>query len=184
MSAVDFVERSATEAVAIPFFGDTLALTTDAGLTWEPFQPPFSGSFPGLAGNATAAVPVTGGWVFGGDRNRILVATDGTLTPVSDDPASTVPRSGATLTAAPNPFNPATTLRFRTGAAGAVRLTVYDARGRQVRMLVNQQLSAGEHAARWDGRDDAGRAVAAGVYLARVTASSGEATTAKLMLAK
>jgi photosystem II stability/assembly factor-like uncharacterized protein len=184
MSAVDFVERSATEAVAIPFFGDTLALTTDAGLTWEPFQPPFSGSFPGLTGNATAAVPVTGGWVFGGDRNRILVAADGNLTPVSDDPASTVPRSGATLIAAPNPFNPATTLRFRTGAAGAARLTVYDARGRQVRMLVNQQLPAGEHAARWDGRDDAGRTVAAGVYLARVTASSGETTTAKLMLAK
>ncbi len=184
LSAVDFVLRDATEAVALPFFGAALALTTDAGLTWQPLQPPFSGPFPGQAANATAAVPIPGGWVFGGDRNRILVADAGNLTPVPDEMVGDVPRSGATLAAAPNPFNPATTLRFSTESAGTARLTIHDPRGRLVRTLVNDALPAGEHAARWDGRDDAGRATAAGVYLARLVDATGTATTTKLVLAK
>ena len=52
-----------------------------------------------------------------------------------------------------------------------VRLAVYDAFGRRVRMLrdgANQD--AGEYRLRWDGRDDAGRTVAPGVYLARLVA--------------
>jgi hypothetical protein len=106
------------------------------------------------------------------------------LTPVPDDPDPTVPRSGAALAIAPNPFNPATTLRFRTEAAGAARLTIHDPRGRLVRTLVSEALPAGDHAARWDGRDDSGRTVAAGVYLARLVDVAGTTMTAKLVLTK
>lgn len=44
-------------------------------------------------------------------------------------------------------------------------------------------LPAGAHAARWDGRDDAGRAVAAGVYFAALRCGDDRATL-KLMLLK
>ena len=64
----------------------------------------------------------------------------------------------------PNPFNPSTTIPFSMEAAGTVGLTVYDAAGRRIRNLASGTYGPGEHQARWDGTDDGGRAVAAGLY--------------------
>ncbi len=64
----------------------------------------------------------------------------------------------------PNPFNPGTTIAFELEKGQNVRLTVYNARGRAVRTLVDGYVSAGEQSAVWDGLDDAGRQPAAGVY--------------------
>jgi len=60
----------------------------------------------------------------------------------------------------------------RSGAAfgvfmpqdGAVQIRVYDVAGRQVGTVFTGQLSAGDHALRWDGRGSAGRPLAGGVY--------------------
>ena len=52
----------------------------------------------------------------------------------------------------------------------AARLDVVDVSGRHLRTLLAGELPAGEHVARWDGRDDAGRALGAGVYLVRLDA--------------
>jgi flagellar hook assembly protein FlgD len=57
-----------------------------------------------------------------------------------------------------------------------VQLLVYDAAGRRVRRLVSGASSAGLHDVPWDGRDDAGRAVASGAYLIRLVAPGGVAT--------
>ena len=71
----------------------------------------------------------------------------------------------------PTPSHGEATLRYVLSRAGSARLTLYDALGRRVRQLVPEsEQGAGEHRARWDGRDDAGRAVAPGVYLARLAA--------------
>ena len=69
----------------------------------------------------------------------------------------------------PNPFNPAVVipLDLATDAAG-VSLTVYDVLGRRVRQLWDGSLGAGSHRFVWDGRDAAGKAVAAGVYIYKV----------------
>ncbi len=72
------------------------------------------------------------------------------------------------LVAYPNPFNPRTLVRFEVGAAGPVSLRIFDARGRLVRDLVAADLAAGPHEVAWDGRDQAARPCAAGVYLARL----------------
>jgi hypothetical protein len=69
----------------------------------------------------------------------------------------------------PNPFNPATEIRFTLPADQAVRLVVYDVSGRLVKTLVDEARPAGDHAARWDGTDRSGRAVASGTYFARLT---------------
>ena len=74
---------------------------------------------------------------------------------------------------APNPFNPATTIRFSLAESGNARLAVYDISGRIVRTLVVGQLSAGEHDVVWDGADAAGRPVASGVYVYRLMTPSG-----------
>ena len=77
------------------------------------------------------------------------------------------------LANAPNPFNPSTRLRFALERAGTVALAVYDARGRLVRDLGAQAWPAGEHAVTWNGRDEAGRAAASGVYYVRLVGEDG-----------
>ena len=72
----------------------------------------------------------------------------------------------------PNPFNPATEIRFTIAMATQVTLEVFDIRGGRVAILIEAPLPAGSHAARWDGRDIAGRQVASGVYLYRLRAGS------------
>ena len=68
----------------------------------------------------------------------------------------------------PNPFTRSTTIRVGLVEAGRVRLAVYDLLGRQVVVLLEGQRSAGRYAVQWDGRDEAGRPVAAGLYLYRL----------------
>ncbi len=76
----------------------------------------------------------------------------------------------------PNPFARQTTLTFRLDRPGPVTLTLYDVRGRQVAVLVDDNLPAGEHQAVWDGAQ-AGRPLPAGVYVARLAGSGGNAIT-------
>lgn len=74
-----------------------------------------------------------------------------------------------------------TTLRFGLAVAGRASLALYDASGRRVRELTTGTLEAGEHAIRWDGRDEAGRAAAPGLYFARFE-TAGFAATRKLVV--
>ena len=87
------------------------------------------------------------------------------------------------LSCSPNPFNPRTTIRFELARAGAARLAVYDVCGRRVRTLLDGSLAAGSHEAEWDGRDDSGREVGSGVYLARLE-SGGVAAVARMGLVR
>lgn len=83
----------------------------------------------------------------------------------------------------PNPFNPQTTVTFTIPTAGAIRLDVFDARGRHVRTLADGVHAAGSRQVSWRGRDVAGRDVASGVYLLRLQ-SSGRTTMARAVLAR
>jgi hypothetical protein len=68
----------------------------------------------------------------------------------------------------PNPFNPATTIRFTLAKPGWIQLRIYDEHGRLRRTLIEGNCSAGSQQAVWDARDDAGRPVGSGVYLCRL----------------
>jgi hypothetical protein len=73
----------------------------------------------------------------------------------------------------PNPFNPQTNINFTTSEPGAVNLRIFDFRGRHVRTLIDRQLlPAGPQEKVWDGTDDSGRPLAAGVYFSQVNAGS------------
>lgn len=84
----------------------------------------------------------------------------------------------------PNPFNPRTTIEFALPAAQVVTLVIHDMGGRRISLLHDGMLSAGSHAIAWDGEDDAGRPVAAGVYAARMKTKDGEVRVAKLVLVR
>lgn len=180
-AASRFVRRNDREALAVGCEGSFCLFTADAGTTWQVVQPPLSSS-PGAGDLILAAAPTGDGWVLGGDCHRLLVARTATPTAVqdADRPRLAAPR----LLARPSPFNPATELTFTIAASTHATLAIYDPRGRQVRALPAGHLPAGDHTVRWDGRDDLGRALASGVYLARLTTSAGQAATARLVLVR
>ena len=68
----------------------------------------------------------------------------------------------------PNPFNPVTTISYELAENAHVTLRVFDVRGQLVRTLVSAPQVARRHQVIWDGRRDDGRAVASGIYFARL----------------
>lgn len=91
------------------------------------------------------------------------------------------PTASRLLKAWPNPFNPLTTIAYETETAGRVRVSIFDAAGRLVRILVDESRPAGRHEAVWNGSSRDGRAVASGVYYCRFEAN-GSSNTTKLIL--
>lgn len=75
----------------------------------------------------------------------------------------------------PNPFRPAparaasarneTIIAYSLPVATAAVLKIYNLNGQETRTLVNAPQAAGLHSLRWDGKDNLGMAVGAGVYL-------------------
>jgi hypothetical protein len=100
------------------------------------------------------------------------------MTPLLGPATTSVPDEKAKLRSAlmaenyPNPFAPATQIRYRIPRSSPVSVTVFDIQGNQVRALLSGlEQDAGEHTLRWDGRDEAGRDLPAGVYLYRIVAA-------------
>jgi len=70
----------------------------------------------------------------------------------------------------PNPFNPSTTIRFALTRREHTSLRIYDVAGREVRTLWDEPLGPGEHEIVWDGKGNAGRSQASGIYFLRFRA--------------
>jgi hypothetical protein len=83
----------------------------------------------------------------------------------------------------PNPFRDTSTLSFTLPEAGPVRVDVFDVSGRLVRALADGAMPRGAHALEWDGRNDSGHAVGAGVYFYRL-ATTAETFTKRAVLAR
>ncbi len=64
------------------------------------------------------------------------------------------------------------TVRFALPDTSPVRLAIYNLSGKEVRLLLAGYLPAGEHQARWDGRDNYGHAAGKGVYFYRLDSAS------------
>ncbi|HIE04541.1 MAG TPA: T9SS type A sorting domain-containing protein [Candidatus Latescibacteria bacterium] len=86
------------------------------------------------------------------------------------------------LHALPNPFRDGTTFRLRLPFGGKGFLRLYDVLGRPVRTL-RGTWHPGEIFLSWDGRDEGGRKVASGVYVARLEVG-GEVRTTKVLLVR
>jgi hypothetical protein len=83
----------------------------------------------------------------------------------------------------PNPFSPATVIRYDLPVPSEVSLRIFDVSGRHVKTLAAGEAPAGRHSVVWDARDEAGRAVSAGVYFYRLRAGIFDATR-RMMLIK
>ncbi|HUV36719.1 MAG TPA: M14 family zinc carboxypeptidase [Patescibacteria group bacterium] len=116
-------------------------------------------------------------------RSNLVFRTVDDLTPAVQPPAGTALSQNY-----PNPFNPVTTIRFTVGTdalngsgLATVFLAVYDCTGRRVAVLENVHRPPGPYEVRWEGRNDAGRALASGVYFTRLTVG-GRSWTRTLIL--
>lgn len=83
----------------------------------------------------------------------------------------------------PNPFNPSTEIRFDVPQESWVAVEVFDLLGRRIRVLIDQQMTAGEHSVVWNGRNRFGDSVTGGIYLVRMQ-SVGFNRTVKALLLK
>ncbi len=85
-----------------------------------------------------------------------------------DVPTGSAPTRFALTPPSPNPFRSSTSLSVDVPTVSeALRVDVYDLTGRRVVTLADGPRDAGRYAFSWDGNDDRGQRVAAGVYMIR-----------------
>jgi hypothetical protein len=89
---------------------------------------------------------------------------------------------GASISAAPNPLNPGTTVSYYSEAAGHVAIRVFDVAGRLVYTLVDANQPSGYHSTTWFGRSASGPRLASGVYYLRLETPSGTQTLPIVLL--
>lgn len=70
----------------------------------------------------------------------------------------------------PNPFNPATTIKFSMPERSFVLLKVYNILGKEIKTLLEKELSPGSHTIDWEAKDSNGELLPSGVYLIKFTA--------------
>jgi hypothetical protein len=96
-------------------------------------------------------------------------------------PAAT-PAHTSLRMAFPNPFDKSTTVVLSLHQSGPASVRVFDVAGRTVRTLLAGLQPAGERTLAWDGRDDGGTRLGAGVYLLRLeTAGHSETRAVRLV---
>lgn len=106
---------------------------------------------------------------------RQVTARDAANQPVSlAGTAPSTPLVTMMGTPYPNPFRGRASLRLALSREGDARVSVYDLVGRRVRTLIDGHQLAGEHTLVWDGRDNGGRQVPAGLYLVRFSGAGVE----------
>jgi hypothetical protein len=115
------------------------------------------------------------------DETYMWVLKGGVLEFSANSVTTEMAPAGITLNASPNPFN--ATVSFSWTALSQPRsLEIYNVLGQPVRTydLVGNRTSG---TLSWDGTDQQGRALASGVYLARLV-GEGEVVTVKVVLLK
>jgi hypothetical protein len=113
----------------------------------------------------------------GGDDAEIWYAT----APVTADVQRVTSTRDERLSSWPNPARRSLMLRWSLASPGWARVEVFDMSGRNVCTLREGSFPAGEHTLTWDGLDNHGRPVCAGVYWCRASTRSAE-TVRKVVL--
>jgi photosystem II stability/assembly factor-like uncharacterized protein len=139
-------------------FNGTIIRTTNGGTEWVSQQSNTNQSL-----NAVSFVDSRSG-VAVGDSGTILRTTDGGLTDVSARGPSVSPSSIVLFQNYPNPFNPTTTIGYSLPDRSEVKLTVFNALGQQIALLLDGEMEAGNHTVRFDGTG-----LSSGVYFYRLS---------------
>jgi len=130
-------------------------------------------------GQATVRAELPGG---GGWEGLAIITAPDVVTAV-DPRVADVEAGRLILKFQPNPLPAAGDVSFEVPRAGHVTACVYDLAGRRLATIYRGSLPAGPQRLGWDGRDDAGRAVASGTYFVDVR-TAGTRGTAKVIVTR
>ena len=84
----------------------------------------------------------------------------------------------------PNPFNPATTIKYALPEASQVRLEVFNVVGQVVRTMVDAHQNAGRYVVQWDASNDNGVNLSSGIYFYRLQVEGNYLEVKKMLLLK
>jgi photosystem II stability/assembly factor-like uncharacterized protein len=145
--------------------------STDNGLTWTLTPTPGVTNLKHFDFYHTGMIVY--GYAVSSDGNVIkLVDTLNILTGINNNQ---IPGNYSLDQNYPNPFNPSTSINYSIAAAGFVKLSVYDALGREIDVLVNEVKHPGNYESVWDASG-----FNSGVYFYKL--QSGEFTQTKKMI--
>lgn len=82
----------------------------------------------------------------------------------------------------PNPFNPETNISFSLPSSDKVEISIYNIKGQKVKTLCNLKMESGKHTLLWNGKDDKGNSVAAGIYFYQLNTNKLKITHKMLLL--
>ena len=82
----------------------------------------------------------------------------------------------------PNPFNPSTEIKVIIEEQSDIKVLAYNTLGKEIRLLLNENLPAGEYTIQWDGKDNEGNDLPGGVYFIRMIARSYYKTIKTILL--
>jgi len=197
-------------AVSNNYLGTNTAWV-QSGLNWNN-APAISGTVLGSAGavavgnwveiEVTAAVTGNGVYSFGvknnssdaayyGSKetsNRPQLVVRGTfnsqaiIATFEDELPAPLPEKFSLHQNYPNPFNPETRISYDLPESADVSLRVYNTRGQEVALLVDEEQAAGSYTTMWNGRDKNGQPVNSGIYFYRLQAGSNSASRKMLLL--
>ena len=103
---------------------------------------------------------------------RIQLRPRGSTTSVTDDSGIPDANHLVRMPNYPNPLMTATTISYSLGTPEHVEVTIFDARGRVIRLLESARRSEGMHRVDWQGEDSNGKPVASGLYVYQIVAGN------------
>ena len=82
----------------------------------------------------------------------------------------------------PNPFNPVTIIKYHIPENGWVTIKIYNLLGQVITTLIDEHQKAGRYGIKWDGKDDLGKQVTAGIYFYSIKSGSFRQTKKMILL--
>jgi hypothetical protein len=82
----------------------------------------------------------------------------------------------------PNPFNPSTQIKITVKEQNTIQVVVYNLLGKEIKLMLNENLPNGEYTIQWDGKDNEGNILTGGVYFIRMIAGNYQKTIKTILL--
>ncbi len=114
--------------------------------------------------------------------NDITIVLDPSVDIAADEIATAIPEAYELFQNYPNPFNPSTQINIALPASGHVSLKIYDIAGREVAVLLDEQMLPGTYQLNWEAKDVGGYQLSSGIYLYRLQAGQFSETRRMILL--
>ncbi|NOS85666.1 MAG: T9SS type A sorting domain-containing protein [Ignavibacteria bacterium] len=172
LNSVDVISLAVTgNNVFAGTFDNGIYYSGNSGLSWMQINE-------GLTGLDVESLLINGNYIFAGTYDQGLFKRSLSEVLNINNLSSEIPKAYTLHQNYPNPFNPVTNINFSVPKTGVVKLTVFDAAGRETATLLNGRLSAGTYNYDFDASQ-----LPSGIYFYKLE-SNDFSQTKKMILVK